>query len=212
MCKGTIEEYCCLLGLTGEPLCPWRSPSTGYVTPYLRLWRQNAWECCGDHTSDCGDCPHTPGNLTTVLISVLECDECKARTQPDEDAVRAHRLEYLAYLDRRRRIAMPRLQAEIDAGRTDLTMEQLLWGDGSVDESEHVARAVWEAGVEEEIRKTLLKEQGEAPKAEEAGQEKETGPEQKKETGEGSGTASAQESGKTDDISWSDWLKDDEED
>lgn len=211
MCKGTIEEFTCLLGLTGEALCPWRSAATGYVEPYLRLWRNTAWECCGDHTSDCGDCPNTPGNLTAVFITSLECDECKARNQPGETLLREHRLEYLVYLDNRRRIAMPRLQAEINAGLTNLTVEELLWGDPNVDESVHVARVVWEAQVEEEIRQAMAEEQqaaqGEAPEAEEAAAEKETEPEQ---TGEGSGTA--QEPGKTGDINWSDWLKDDDDD
>lgn len=214
MCKGTIEEFTCLLGLTGEALCPWRSPETGFVKPYIRLWRTTAWECCGDHTSDCPDCPKTWDNLTTVHITSLECDECKARIRPGEELHREHRQEYLAYLDNRRRIAMPRLQAEIDAGLTNLTMEQLLWEDPNMDESVHVARVVWEAQLEEEIRHTIEEEQAaaaaaaqeEAQKADEAAAEKETDPEQ---TGEGSGAA--QEPGKTGDVSWSDWLNDDDE-
>lgn len=198
MCKGTIEEFTCLLGLTGEALCPWRSPDTGFVKPYLRLWRITAWECCGDHTSDCPDCPSTPDNLTTLFITSLECDECKARNHPGEELRREHRLEYLAYLDNRRRIAMPRLQAEIDAGLTNLTMEQLLWEDPNMDESVHVARVVWEAQLEEEIRLTMAEEQAAAEKEKESEQ-----------TGEGEGAA--QEPGKTGDVSWSDWLKDDDE-
>jgi hypothetical protein len=136
MCKGTIEEHLCTLGLAGDVLCPWRDPLTGYVTPYLHLWRQ-AWECCGDHTSDCSDCPLAYQNSATVQVWTLECEQCKARIQPALDAARAERLVYLAELDRRRRIALPRLQAEIDAGKTNLTLEELLWGDPARDESEH---------------------------------------------------------------------------
>lgn len=168
------------------------------MKPYLRLWRTTAWECCGDHTSDCPDCPSTPDNLTTLFITSLECDECKVRNHPSEELRREHRLEYLAYLDNRRRIAMPRLQAEIDAGLTNLTMEQLLWEDPNMNESVHVARVVWEAQLEEEIRLTMAEEQAAAEKEKESEQ-----------TGEGEGAA--QEPSKTGDVSWSDWLKDDDE-
>lgn len=93
---------------------------------------------------------------------------------------------------------MPRLQAEIDAGLTNLTMEQLLWEDPNMNESVHVARVVWEAQLEEEIRLTMAEEQAAAEKEKESEQ-----------TGEGEGAA--QEPSKTGDVSWSDWLKDDDE-
>ena len=159
MCKGTIEEYLCLLGMAGDFRCPWRDPCTGIVSPFFSNWRYSRVECCGDHTSDCVDCPLTYSSAERVQVWTLECDECKARIQPEQDATQAQRLEFLAYLDGRRRTAMPRLQADIDAGRTNLTMEQLLWEDGTQAESEHVARAVWEADVERAIEETRLEEE-----------------------------------------------------
>ncbi|KAK1830616.1 hypothetical protein QBC39DRAFT_353473 [Podospora conica] len=160
MCKGTIEEYCCTRGLMGDALCPSREPIHGYVTPYRRVWRQN-FECCGQHPpSGPQDCPalQNPGNLSTVYVYTLECEACESRIKPAIEAHREQRLQYLAHLDRRRRIALPRLQWMVEEGETDLSLEDLLWGDGSVDETEHVARACWEAEQEEVLDRTVVAE------------------------------------------------------